>query len=149
MRLDARRGDIGWHVWHVPRCELVRYCVWVDDATAQYGAWESSRAHIDALIAVCGIRLAGDKRRPSPEPPTHQARRITIHAERRLVLIDPIEDEDHESVADVIAAARTAPAEHELSPVALAPAYPAAAFASLKRRDLHAPGLTARGLSLT
>lgn len=32
MRLDARNGDCGWQVWHVPRARRMQHVVWVDDA---------------------------------------------------------------------------------------------------------------------
>jgi hypothetical protein len=135
MRIDARNGDTHWDVFHVPTCKQVKYCVWVDDQTAQYGAWQD----LDQVRAAYMGGLADGG------PPVHQASRILIVPDTRVVLIDPIEDDEPESVADVIEAARNAPAEHQLSPLALAPAYPVAAFSSLGRRELFTPGLRAWG----
>jgi hypothetical protein len=133
MRLDARAGDTGWDVWHVPTCRQVRYCVWVDDDAAQYGAWESVEQMQRAIFVPSMLFGIFGSLSDQPEPPTHQAKRITIHADRRLVLIDPIEDEEPESVADVLEAARTAPADPVVS---AALSLPGAAFAL---------GLRARG----
>jgi hypothetical protein len=81
MRLDARKGDTGYSVYHVERCEKVKHVVWVDDVTNEYGAYP------DVLI----------------RPPTrtgnlsitvHKARNILINTSTRLVLINPVDDSD-------------------------------------------------------
>lgn len=135
MRIDARNGDTHWDVFHVPKAKQVKFCVWVDDQTAQYGAWES----LDQVRAAYMLGLASDG------SPVHQATRILIVPDTRVVLIDPVDDSEPESVADVIEAARCSASAHQLSPLALASAYPVAAFSSLGQRELFTPGLRAWG----
>ena len=89
MRIDARRGDyVGWIVWHVPRCQVLRHVVWVDDSTHQWAQY---------LVDQFG-RLTPQFGPNGPEPvrKVFQAKRIKIMVDRRLVLIDPIDDPDAE-----------------------------------------------------
>lgn len=76
MRVDAHRGDLGWSVWHVGRCDLLKDVVWVDDEMNAY--WR-----LEQPLRVVGDEVAGYLER---------ARRIVILRDRRLVLIDPVED---------------------------------------------------------
>lgn len=77
MRLDARQGATGYFVWHVEECRHVS-CVWVDDETNQWGDytrpfnWHGP----DGLGTTA-----------------HQARRIQIFLDRKLVLINPLADD--------------------------------------------------------
>lgn len=85
MRLDARKGDTGWNVFDCRRCCEVTYCVWVDDAAAEYGAWKSADEHRTGLLR-------------GGEPPVFKADRIAIITTSRLVLIDPIDDEEKDLI---------------------------------------------------
>jgi hypothetical protein len=78
MRLDARKGDLGWLVWDSRRCERVRHCAWVDDQTSEYGIYAMPRKFIDGRLFVNEYR----------------AERIAIISTSRLILIDPIADEE-------------------------------------------------------
>lgn len=95
MRLDARLGDMGWRVFDCRRLREVRYCVWVDDAAAQYGAWLS-----DEDFHFGGLLRGG-------EPPITQCDRIAIVTTSRLVLIDPVDDEEQDLIE--VAISRPAP----------------------------------------
>lgn len=89
MRIDARRGSyVGWVVWHVPRCQMLRHVVWVDDSTHQWGEYVFD--HMGRPMA--DLRPYGLE----PRINVFQAKQIEIMADRRLVLIDPIDDPDAE-----------------------------------------------------
>lgn len=76
MRLDARNGDgIGWLVWHVERCEILRRVVWVDDETMAY-------FQLRFPLQLVSGELAGD---------VHRARLIVIYPAAKLVMINPID----------------------------------------------------------
>lgn len=77
MRLDGRRGDHGWFVWHVERCAPVRRVVWIDDETCEWT--EYSFPYVVA------------NREPSTT--LHKAKRIWIIPPRKLALINPLDDE--------------------------------------------------------
>ncbi len=100
MRIDARKGDQGWDVFDVPACRRVERCVWVDDVLAQYGAWPNAEAIVSAAL----FSFFGPQ-----EPPVTQAKRIVLHADRRLVLIDPVEDSEPEADATTESIAHRAP----------------------------------------
>lgn len=85
MRLDARDGDTGWTVWHVEECRSVPDVLWVDDETARF----------------CTIIIAF----PHFLEQIHQAKKILIYTSRKLVLINPIADEETE--VDVSSAGAT------------------------------------------
>lgn len=82
MRLDARAGDAGWHVWHVPRARRMQHVIWVDDALAQWAGWEAKPK--DWQLLQAGFE----------GPPVHQMKRIRIVPAARVVLLDPVEDGD-------------------------------------------------------
>jgi hypothetical protein len=86
MRLDARKGDHFWRVWHVEECCVVKLCVWVDDETHRYGVRHSPITIIDRR------ELLIDE---------FQARKIVIYGSRRLVLINPADD-DIEATVDTV-----------------------------------------------
>jgi hypothetical protein len=93
MRLDARKHNTGtWQVWHVPTCRLLDRVVFVDDATAVWGEYPAS----EILRALFLSGVTPDGGMPIVE---HQANKIRILPSRRLVLIDPIEDDDEEPEA--------------------------------------------------
>jgi hypothetical protein len=85
MRLDARKGDTGWFVWDCRRAREVPYCVWVDDAAAQYGHWENEDHHRAAVLAGW-------------PPSVAQVERIAIITTSRLVLIDPVDEEEKDLI---------------------------------------------------
>lgn len=88
MRLDARRGNCGvWTTYHATRCEVLDHVVWVDDCTMQWCQYEVP------------LRVVGD----DAAVRVHDADRIVIDPSRRLVLIDPVSDEDDNEV-DVLVA---------------------------------------------
>jgi hypothetical protein len=82
MRLDARKGDCGWKVFDCRHMREIEYVVWVDEAAAQYGAWKDRNEQRACLLSG----------RDSPE--ATQADRIAIITTSRLILIDPIADEE-------------------------------------------------------
>lgn len=85
MRIDARRGSyVGWIVWHVPRCQMLRHVVWADDGTHQWGEYAFDRMgpHM-ANLGPYGLEQMIN---------VFQAKQIKIMVDRRLVLIDPIDD---------------------------------------------------------
>lgn len=79
MKLDARNGKYdGWTVYHVRRCVVLRGVVWVNDDARQWFQYEMPLRLVDG----------------EPYGAIHDAERIVIDPARRLVLIDPVEDED-------------------------------------------------------
>ena len=76
MRLDARKGDTGWFVYDAEACRKIEYAVWFDDETAQYGVYDG------LFFALVG------------EPTTIQAKRIVIYPDRKLVIVNPVEDDE-------------------------------------------------------
>jgi|JI10StandDraft_1071094.scaffolds.fasta_scaffold3074644_2 hypothetical protein len=80
MRIDARAGDTGWCVFHVPQAGVLKYVIWVDDETAMWCEF----AH--------PLRL--DRATGSAATITHQAKAIRIIPADRLVLIDPVDDSE-------------------------------------------------------
>lgn len=78
MRLDASKGDYNWWVYHAEECCILRAVVWIDDETAQW--WE----HVLPLRAV-GDEVVGR---------LQQARKIVFLHERKLAIINPVEDSD-------------------------------------------------------
>lgn len=121
MRIEAGRGVHGWTVFDVPHCCALKNVVWVDDEAHAYCV------HRRDLFVPGMTELPREVR---------EVRRVLILPDHRLVLIDPIDDDEPESVADVIEAARTTPADPVVS---AALSLPGAVFAL---------GLRARGFSL-
>jgi hypothetical protein len=85
MRLDARKGDKCWLVFDCRRVRRIRHCVWVDDAVSQYGAWENQSDH------ALGEAFFMD-------PPVTQCDRISIITTSRLILIDPVADDESDLI---------------------------------------------------
>lgn len=77
MRLDARKGDIHWSIYHAEECRLLRYVLWIDSDTAQWCDVVQPMKLVDGELVTH----------------THQARKIAIYEDRRLVIINPIADE--------------------------------------------------------
>jgi hypothetical protein len=76
MRLIAgKTGGIFYTVFHVPTCKILKGVIWVDDVTAE---WVQ---HVQPLHPVHGALLTS----------MHQAERIYINTENKVVLIDPIQ----------------------------------------------------------
>lgn len=85
MRLDARKGDTGWYVFHVPRAQCVPDVIWICDETHQWAQyWRGTNGR---LIGITPFSLDYE---------VHQAKLIRIFPSRKLVLIDPIDDPDAE-----------------------------------------------------
>lgn len=82
MRLDSRKGDTNWRVYHARRCVVLRNVVWVDDETCQW-------CQYDDPPRVVGLDVAST---------VHQADRIVIDPSRRLIVIDPVEDAEDEQI---------------------------------------------------
>lgn len=75
MRLDAHKGDTGWYVFHVPTARVVPFVVWVDDETCEYCTVEPLGPSFSFSFRV------------------NKAKRIAIYVARKLVLIDPVDDD--------------------------------------------------------
>lgn len=86
MRLDARKGDAGWHVFHVPRAQVVPDVIWVSDETHR---WAQYRRTATGRLIVSSFGSSLDYE-------VHQAKLIRIIPSKKLVLIDPIDDPDAE-----------------------------------------------------
>lgn len=79
MKLDARKGKYdGWTVYHVRRCVVLRGVLWVDSDARQWFQYEMPLRLVDG----------------EPYGAIHDAGHIVIDPARRLVLIDPVDDED-------------------------------------------------------
>lgn len=79
MRLHANTNTVSWDILHVPTCRSLKRVVWVDDETAQWG------------------ELTGNTVGFYWEEVTHQAKKIVILPQRRLILIDPVDDADDQA----------------------------------------------------
>lgn len=90
MRLDARKGDTGWNLWDVERCIVPKGVVWVDDETAQWGAHDK-----DSEGAFSYLVLYGEW-----SLITHQEKRIAIYPDRKLILFNPVADNESQSIAE-------------------------------------------------
>lgn len=101
MRIDARNGHRGWQVFDVPRCQEIRYVVWVDDDAHQYAAFR--------LPLTPDSVLAG--------PEVRSVRCVLIVPERRMVLIDPVDDTTDEAVSANAVEQRHVGAPLRLQPV--------------------------------
>lgn len=73
MRLDARKGDWNWEVYHVEWCCSLRDVQWLDDVTNEY-------ARVIAA-SVYGVLTQ-----------VFLAKKILIIPTSRLVLINPVSD---------------------------------------------------------
>lgn len=83
MRLDARKGDFGWTVWHCERCEVMHGVAWCDDETNELGIYREPMPPV--MIEVVRVR------------------KILIVPARRMVLVNPLEGVDElEAPADAI-----------------------------------------------
>lgn len=89
MRLDARNGppDSGYHVYHAEEMRLLSLVVWADSDSAQYGQYKHTS--LGPVTAVYD------------EIVTHQAKRIDIVASARLVVINPIADDNDQYIQKV------------------------------------------------
>jgi len=88
MRLDARNGPpaVNYTVWHAEECRTLKMVQWVDDETAQYGQFTGRVVCEEAEVA------------------TVQAHKIAIYPDRKLIIINPVEDNaDVDQIADAIA----------------------------------------------
>ena len=78
MRLDARKGDVGWPCYDAKRCCMVDHVVWIDDQTATW----------------CELVKRADP--PFIDEIVRQEERITIYPSRRLVIFNGIKGADDE-----------------------------------------------------
>jgi hypothetical protein len=74
MRLDARAGAGRWFVWHCRLACAPQYVVWVDNVSNRWGQYVFAERVVDHI--------------PIRE---HQANKIVIYSDTRVVLIDPVE----------------------------------------------------------
>lgn len=88
MILDARKGDWHWWVWHCPTCTKMPRVVWVDDETAEYGELVTNEKGGIAVIAGKTMLV------------TRKVRKIRLVPGPRLVLIDPLEDNDEATLTE-------------------------------------------------
>lgn len=81
MRLDARSGDTNWFIFHVPTAKELTPCIMVDDDTCTYEL-------VDRAAPITSWFEFPTR--------TYKAKKIKIIPPKRLVLIDPVEDDDAE-----------------------------------------------------
>ena len=84
MRLDARKGDFPYFVWHAEECRELIHCVWVDDALCEWFEY----------CAPYQLNAAGDGVIGS----VYKAKKIDIYLGRRVVIVNPIADEEQEYI---------------------------------------------------
>lgn len=89
MMLDARKGDHSWYIYDAERCAPVPHVLWVDDATNHYfQLFVPHRFAIDGELD--GQRLT--------------ARKIQIYPDRKLIIINPVEDHEEKSTLELVGA---------------------------------------------
>lgn len=77
MRLDARDGDGGYWVFHVPTCKPIRDVLWVDDVSLEYFV-------VHGYMVMSNVYYGEN----------HKAEKsIVIDKRRKIVLIDPVDDD--------------------------------------------------------
>lgn len=86
MRLDGRKGDRPWWVYHAERCEMLHDIVWLDDVTNE---WAKLIRPICIVNNEAGVTV-------------HRARKIQIIHAMRLCIINPIEDAAEDSITDAV-----------------------------------------------
>lgn len=86
MRLDANKGDTDWNVWHAEELRELRFVLWIDDEAKQWAQ------------AAQPLRPEGD----SLAVNVFSAKRISILPARRLVIVNPIEDDEDEPARSVV-----------------------------------------------
>jgi hypothetical protein len=82
MRLDARNGDKGWSIWDCRRACAIKGCVWVDDSLSEYGVYAQPYKMVGGRLFINEFR----------------ADRIAIISESRLILIDPVSEEERDLI---------------------------------------------------
>ncbi len=70
-----------YNVFHVPACRRLKNVYWADTETAQYAVWNASYTH-QADVTV------------------KQAKKIVAYDDKKLILIDPIEDDGNDTVTE-------------------------------------------------
>lgn len=90
MRLDARKGDYPYNVYHAERCEMLKTVVWVDDETHQWGEHARNAAGHIVIVANDALMV------------THQEKKIVIYLDRRLIIINPVADDQPERITDEV-----------------------------------------------
>ena len=86
MRLDAHKGDTGFKVWHATQCKEVPRVVWVDDDLLQWCQYIYPAVVINDYI----LRT------------THDAKRIDIFMEQKLVVIDMLDTVSDAEIAEAL-----------------------------------------------
>lgn len=78
MRLDARRGDGPYSVWHAEEMRYLKHVVWLDDDLHAWGeyVWPPVREGDHLMVRAM------------------LAKRILIMPDRRLIVINPLEDDE-------------------------------------------------------
>lgn len=84
MRIDAYAPGFvpPWHVYHAEECRMLREVVWVDDVACQW------YAHDLPLRVVNGDVIGR----------VHHARKVDIHVDRKLIVVNPVEEKAPESI---------------------------------------------------
>lgn len=99
MRLDARKGDLNWWVYHAEECRMLKSVVWIDDETNEWFEY------------CMPLRAVGNE----VDGRLQKARKIAIYADRKLVIINPVEDENGKEITiNVMAADELSPAAHAI-----------------------------------
>lgn len=96
MRLDARKGDVGWQVWHAELCCPVDNVIWIDSDSAEYEQYIFP--YIESLANALDRAVVGN----GPQTRIIKAKRIVIYPERRFVVVNPIEVNDTERVKETV-----------------------------------------------
>lgn len=102
MRLDARKGDSNWQCYDVERGTIVTPVVWVDEASATWGAPDTTPGAF-LLGAIFGELITK----------THYEKCIKVCLDGRIVLFNPLDDVGEiETVQEVIASIAPPLREH-------------------------------------
>ena len=101
MRIDARVAgfDGGWRVWDVPACRPIETMVWCDDDFAQWGEYVQPY-----LLSADGTTVVTQ---------THQVERIHILPHKKLVLVNPVNEQFDEALVTMLAEIARLPARRE------------------------------------
>lgn len=79
MRLDARKDDRYWNIWHCELMKMLPYIVWVDDCIKKYGQWNVKPMTDSDIIEF-------------------SAKDIIIDVAAKTVFINPISDSEVDSI---------------------------------------------------
>jgi hypothetical protein len=79
MRLDGRKGDRGWYVWHCEELKEINMVVWVDDNISEYATYQDVKNPEDIGI--------------------HKAKKIEIIIPSKTIFINPISDNEIDNIS--------------------------------------------------